>query len=95
MHVEEKRDGSRVLLSKYTEHPNAPRSNTSIRSEILLGVTELKPYEENKRKTVFTTVSHVKTVGFLPCFAEQISIRGLMDFITRLEAAAGGKKERR
>jgi hypothetical protein len=87
MHVVRREDGAQVMLTRFTDHPKVPRSSNYARSEIILGVTEVRPHPTDKGKAVFTTVSHVKSAGVPPFIAEQFSARGLLDFVSSLQGA--------
>ncbi len=87
MHVVRREDGAQVMLTRFTDHPRVPRSSNYARSEIILGVTEVRPHPTDKGKAVFTTVSHVKSAGVPPFIAEQFSARGLLEYATQLQGA--------
>jgi hypothetical protein len=75
------------MLTKFTDHPHVPRTSGYVRSEIILGVTEVKPHPQHADKVVFTTVSHVKSAGVPAFMADRFSVRGVVDFIGNMEAA--------
>lgn len=87
MHVIRRPDGSQVMLTKYTEHPEVPRSSEFARSEIILGVTEVRPHPTDPNRAQLTTVSHVKSTGVPAFIAEKFSVRGVMDFAESLRQA--------
>ena len=87
MHVVRRPDGSQVMLTKYTEHPEVPRSSAFARSEIILGVTEVRPHPTDPNRAQLTTVSHVKSAGVPPFIAEKFSVRGVVDFADSLRKA--------
>ena len=91
MHVIKKDDGSQVMLTRFTEHAKVPRSSNYVRSEIILGVTEVRPHPSNPNYSQFTTVSQVKTAGVPLFVAEQFSVKGVVDFIKNLESALEAK----
>lgn len=87
MHVIKRPDGSQVMLTKYTDHPDVPHSDSYARSEIILGVTEVRPHPTDPNRAQFTTVSHVKSAGVPSFLAEKFSARGLTDFAESLRKA--------
>ena len=96
MHVIRRPDGSQVMLTKYTEHPEVPRSSAFARSEIILGVTEVRPHPTDPNRAQLTTVSHVKSAGVPPFIAEKFSVRGVVDFADSLRKALHlGKEQQR
>ena len=96
MHVVRREDGAQMMLTRFTDHPKVPPSSNYARSEIILGVTEVRPHPTDPGKSVFTTVSHVKSAGVPPFIAEQFSARGLVDFVSSLQGALsrGGARRR-
>ena len=95
MHVIKREDGSQVMLTRFTDHPKVPRSSNFARSEIILGVTEVRPHPTNPNKAHFTTVSHVKSAGVPAFIADQFSVRGVVDFVHSLQNALHLNKQRR
>jgi hypothetical protein len=95
MHVVRRDDGAQVMLTRFTEHPKVPPSSNYARSEIILGVTEVRPHPTDPAKAVFTTVSHVKSAGVPPFIAEQFSARGLVDFVSSLQGALDRRRGHR
>lgn len=93
MHVIRRPDGSQVMLTKYTEHPEVPRSSAFARSEIILGVTEVRPHPTDPDRAQVTTVSHVKSAGVPPFVAEKFSVRGVVDFADSLRKALHSGKQ--
>ncbi|GAB5030898.1 Hypothetical protein NocV09_00401730 [Nannochloropsis oceanica] len=93
MHVIRRPDGSQVMLTKYTDHPEVPRSSAFARSEIILGVTEVKPHPTDPDRAQLTTVSHVKSAGVPPFVAEKFSVRGVVDFADSLRKALHSGKQ--
>jgi hypothetical protein len=87
MHVERRADGSQIMLTRATDHPQVPRSQDYVRSEILLGVTEVRPHASNPNQTQFLTISHVKSHGVPPLIADRVSAQGLAEYVANLEAA--------
>ena len=87
MHVIRRPDGSQIMLTKYTEHPDVPQSSDFARSEIILGVTEVRPHPTDPNRAQLITVSHVKSTGVPVFIAEKFSVRGVMDFAESLKQA--------
>ncbi|TFJ87179.1 hypothetical protein NSK_001511 [Nannochloropsis salina CCMP1776] len=87
MHVVRRPDGSQVMLTKFTDHPEVPRSSRFARSEIILGVTEVRPHPTDPNRAHLTTISHVKSAGIPPFIAEKFSVRGVVDFAESLRKA--------
>lgn len=84
-----------VLLTKFTDHPKVPRSNDFMRSEIILGVTEVRPHPSGRPdRVVFTTVSHVKSAGVPAFMADKFSVKGVVDFVDNMEAVLKGEARR-
>ncbi|CAM9260275.1 unnamed protein product [Phaeothamnion confervicola] len=74
--------GGYVMLTRATEHPRAPILKNHVRSEILLGITVLRPAPgSNGRRTDVTTVTHVVSNGVPVMIADRVSARNAADFI--------------
>ncbi|CAN0328070.1 unnamed protein product, partial [Discosporangium mesarthrocarpum] len=81
MHVQRLDDGGFMLITRATEHPGAPLLKNHIRSEILLGVTVLRPSEEDSTRTDMTTVNHIVSNGVPVMIADRVSTKNAIDFI--------------
>ncbi|CAM9294264.1 unnamed protein product [Pylaiella littoralis] len=81
-------EGSFMLITRATEHPKAPLLDGHVRSEILLGVTILRPAEGDPTKTEMTTVNHIISNGVPVMIADRVSTKNAIDFIQNVEIAA-------
>ncbi|CAN0088470.1 unnamed protein product, partial [Laminaria digitata] len=88
MHMQALDDGAFMLITRATEHPEAPLLEGHIRSEILLGVTILRPAEGDPTRTEMTTVNHIVSNGVPVMIADRVSTKNAIDFIQNVEIAA-------
>ncbi|CAM9100223.1 unnamed protein product [Chrysoparadoxa australica] len=83
-------DGGYILLTRATSHPEAPSLPNHVRSEIMLGVTALKPVPGDTNKTYITTVNHVVSNGVPAMVADRVSTKNAIDFIHNVGNAVSG-----
>eukprot|EP00752_Nemacystus_decipiens_P001578 g1539.t1 len=81
-------EGSFMLITRATEHPKAPLLDGHVRSEILLGVTILRPAKGDPARTEMTTVNHIVSRGVPVMIADKVSTKNAIDFIHNVEVAA-------
>ncbi|CAM9202226.1 unnamed protein product [Ectocarpus sp. 12 AP-2014] len=81
-------EGSFMLITRATEHPKAPLLDGHVRSEILLGVTILRPAKGDPTRTEMTTVNHIVSNGVPVMIADRVSTKNAIDFIQNVELAA-------
>ncbi|CAM9703475.1 unnamed protein product, partial [Sphacelaria rigidula] len=86
-------DGTLAQVSRPVEHPAAPRSNTYVRSEILLAGNFMRPVPGNPSQTEFMMVTHVNPGGAGETRAGAMLVNKLctsspVNFIRRLEVSA-------
>ncbi|CAM9484300.1 unnamed protein product [Scytosiphon promiscuus] len=81
-------EGSFMLITRATEHPKAPLLDGHVRSEILLGVTILRPAGGDPNRTEMTTVNHIVSNGVPVMIADRVSTKNAIDFIQNVEIAA-------
>eukprot|EP00903_Cladosiphon_okamuranus_P013797 g12840.t1 len=81
-------EGSFMLITRATEHPKAPLLDGHVRSEILLGVTILRPAKGDPTRTEMTTVNHIVSNGVPVMIADRVSTKNAIDFIHNVEIAA-------
>ncbi|CAN0383772.1 unnamed protein product, partial [Hapterophycus canaliculatus] len=68
--------------------PQAPLLDGHVRSEILLGVTILRPAGGDPNRTEMTTVNHIVSNGVPVMIADRVSTKNAIDFIQNVEIAA-------
>eukprot|EP00903_Cladosiphon_okamuranus_P022209 g20424.t1 len=83
-------DGSIVVVNRGYRHPAAPPSSDYVRGEVILAANVIKPDSKNRYKTHFTMLTQVDPGGIAPAWiVNKISARDPVDFLQRVEAAAG------
>jgi hypothetical protein len=84
-------NGTHLLMTKATEHPQVKPSKDFLRSEILLGVNLMKPI--GSKLTELTTITHVKTTGVPAFLAEKFAASSAVDFIKTVDTVLGSAPE--
>ncbi|CAM9598618.1 unnamed protein product [Pylaiella littoralis] len=83
-------DGSIVVVNRGYKHPAAPPSDEYVRGEVVLAANIIRPDSKNRNRTHFTMLTQVDPGGIAPAWiVNKISERDPVDFLERVEAAAG------
>ena len=85
------KNGTNLLMTTATDHAKAKTSSEFLRSEILLGVNQMRVIGPGR--TELTTISHVKTCGVHPFLSEKFAASSAVDFIKRVDEVLGGTEE--
>jgi hypothetical protein len=76
---------SKILVSKSVVHDYAPETENFTRSRILFGVNILTPCRENRQKTEFISISHIKYTGIHPYIVYKSAYQGVIGYTKKLK----------
>ncbi len=87
------KDRKGILLTTSTSHPLAPKSKDSIRSEISVGLTEIKPRDSSGGESrccysQVTTLNHIISKGIPNWVVNKVASQNAMEFLKNVDRAA-------
>ncbi|CAM9646182.1 unnamed protein product [Scytosiphon promiscuus] len=89
-------DGTVVVVNRAHRHPDAPPMKEYTRGEVILAANVMRPDAEDENRTHFTMLTQVDPGGVAPAWiVNKISAHDPVDFLERVEAAAGRSKAAR
>eukprot|EP01039_Chlorochromonas_danica_P006438 gene6438-7100_t len=89
MHAMEDRDSRcTMILTKAAIHDKVPKLKDFSRSEILFGLSILRPCATDSSKTDYTLINHVKYPGVPPFLVSRSCYTGALTYLKQLKAGA-------
>jgi hypothetical protein len=92
-HVRKLKDGSIVVMSSATKHPEAPETSEYCRASIILAANIIEPIAGNSKKSKLTMLSQVDPGGIIPAsVVNTLCANGPIGFFECVERCMGVKK---
>lgn len=89
-HTRKLKDGSIVVLSSATKHPEAPETSEYCRASVILGANIIEPFRGNARKSKLTMLSQVDPGGIIPVsIVNKLCANGPIGFFGCVEKVVG------